>query len=277
MTKPRRFALPNAHQLVFLTLVLGLGAPSAPAQQATDWTAAGAAAAEVNRQLNFMMDAVSGITGSIDSPAGGLYKQIDSASYDLLALQQRLKAQDSREALYLAFASLDSKIKNLADDLKNFEKWDVPLRFVIQRLQAAQHDLFVALAFGDDDPQKQSSALMRQTLGLVGRTEALERQVVWVFSGYDSLAQWKTALKDYRGAIGEFQRLQQNKAESAALKDQLALVNKQWLRLVERIKAIPDGQYLLVQQSAADVDAALVRLDRRFGITSKARLPNPWN
>lgn len=245
--------------------------PALQAQETTDWVAAKAAAREVYRQLEFMHGAIATIPGP---PEGrGLYGQVDGAVYAAVQLQNRLQAKADRAALYLAFERLDGKVKGLLEDLKNFEAWNQALKFAAQRLQAAEHDLSFALAVGETDGKKKTDALYRQTLGLQGRVETLGEQIVFTFTGFDSLGDWKAAVQDLRDAITAFQRLQQKKADSPDLKAALEVVNQRWQRLTDKFGKLRDTQYILLQQGAAAVEGALLRIDDVFGIRGKARLP----
>ena len=236
--------------------------------------AATGAARELSRQLFFFQNTISLIPGP---PGGrGLYQQCDTVQGDLQYFQQQLKRQVSREELFLNFDKMDAKLTQLLGDIKNFEKWDTALRTVAKRVLAAEHDLQFALSIGDGTPARAGQAAYRQTLALLTRSENFANMVRYVFDEQAVLQQWNADLAGFNQAIKEFQSLQNKKAPAADLKNQLLTANQAWEKLVARLKALPQGQSLLLQSDGAQVDQVLFRLAPLIGIKDRrAPLPDP--
>jgi hypothetical protein len=61
------------------------------------------------------------------------------------------------------------------------------------------------------------------------------------------------------------------------VKTQLLATDQVWGKLLARVKALPQGQYLLLQSDAAQVDQVIFRLAKMSGITiGRAPLPDPF-
>jgi hypothetical protein len=231
------------------------------------------AARELSRQLFFLQNTISLIPGP---PAGrGLFNQCDAVQGDLIFLQQQMKRPVSREELLLNFDKMDAKLKQLLDDMKGFQQWDEPLRMVCQRVRAAEHDLHFALT-GEGNPAGASQIGYRQTLALMTKSENFAGMVRYVFDEQNVLKGWNTDLAAFKQAMTEFQSLQQNKAAPEKIKNQLLATDQAWGAIVTRVKALPQGQYILLQSDAAQVDQVLFRLAKVFGINNRrSPLPDP--
>ncbi len=226
-----------------------------------------AAARELSNQLAFLQTAMAAIPGG---PQGrGLWQQCDSVQGDLQFFQQQLKSQVSREELYLNFDKMDAKLNQLLTDIKGFEKWDDAMRMVGKRVVAATHDLQFALSIGDSTPARGSQATYRQTLSLLARSETFTNMVRYVFNEQAVLQQWNADLASLRQAIKDFQGSQQNKATPADVKAKFLATDQAWEKLVARLKALPQGQSILLRSDGAQVDQVLARLAGLLGIKGR--------
>ncbi len=232
------------------------------------------AARELSKQLSFLQTAMAAIPGG---PQGrGLWQQCDSVQGDLQFFQEQIKSQVSREQLYLNFDKMDAKLNQLMSDIKGFEKWDDAMRMVGKRVVAAGHDLQFALSIGDGTPVRGSQATYRQTLALLTRTETFTNMVRYVFDEQAVLQQWNTDLASLHQAIKDFQGSQQNKATAADVKAKFRAADQVWEKVVVRLKALPQGQSILLQSDGAQVDQVFARLAGLLGIKGRrATLPDP--
>jgi hypothetical protein len=233
-----------------------------------------AAARELSNQLSFLQQAMAAIPGG---PMGrGLWGQCDSVQGDLQYFQQQLKSQVGREELYLNFDKMDAKLTQLMTDIKGFENWDVAIRMVAKRVTAAEHDLQFALSIGDGTPARAGQTMYRQTLALLNRSETFTSMVRYVFDEQAVLKQWNADLATLQQAIKDFQGAQQNKAAPADLKTKFTAMDQAWDKLVTRLKALPQGQAILLQSDGAQVDQVFARLAGLLGIKGRrATLPDP--
>jgi hypothetical protein len=194
----------------------------------------------------------------------------------LIYFQQQLKRNVSREQLLINFDTMDAKLDTLLGDIKNFENWDAALRMVAKRVQGAQHDLQFALASGSGSPADAAKLGYRQTLALLTKSENFAGMVRYVFDEQAVLAQWNGELAPLSQAIAKLQSLQRNKAPQQDVKTQLLATDQVWGKLINRLKALPQGQYILLQSDAAQVDQVIFRLAQINGIKiSRAPLPDP--
>jgi hypothetical protein len=232
------------------------------------------ASRELSRQLFFFQNTLSLIPGP---PMGrGLYKQCDDVQGDLIYFQQQLARNVSREQLLLNFDKMDAKLNQLMGDIKNFENWDTALRTVANRVRAADHDLHFALTSGSGAPAGGPELAYRQTLALLTKSENFAGMVRYVFDEQAGLAQWNADLATLKKAIGNLQNAEKNKAAAEDVKNQLLATDQAWEKLVARLKALPQGQYVLLQSDAAQVDRVLFRLAQIVGIKiGRAPLPDP--
>lgn len=230
------------------------------------------AARALSRQLFFLQNTLALIPGP---PMGrGLYQQCDGVQGDLIYFQQQLKRQVSREELLQAFDKMDAKLNQLMDDIKGFENWDAALRLVGKKVLAAAHDLQFALTGGDG--ARAGQAAYRQTLALLTRSENFAGMVRYVFDEQATLTQWNADLAAFNQAITEFKRLQSNKATPADIRIQFLAIDQVWSKLVDRLKALPQGQSILLQSDGAQVDQVLFRLAQLVGVKERrAPLPDP--
>jgi hypothetical protein len=233
-----------------------------------------AAARELSNQLAFLQTAMAAIPGG---PQGrGLWQQCDSVQGDLQFFQQQLKSQVSQEELFLNFDKMDAKLNQLMTDIKGFEKWDDAMRMVGKRVVAAGHDLQFALSIGDGTPARGGQATYRQTLSLLARSETFANMVRYVFNEQAVLQQWNAELASLHQAIKDFQGSQQNKAAAADVKTKFLATDQAWEKLVVRLKALPQGQYILLQSDGAQVDQVLSRLAPLVGVKDRrAPLTDP--
>jgi hypothetical protein len=236
--------------------------------------AATGAARELSRQLFFLQNTISLIPGP---PMGrGLYQQCDSVQGDLIYFQQQLQRQVGREQLMLNFDKMDGKLQQLLGDIKNFEQWDAAMKSVARRVRAADHDLQFALAGGAGAPAGGPQLAYRQTLALLTKSENFAGMVRYVFDEQAVLAQWNADLAALSQAIAKLQSVQQNKAAPDDVKNQLRATNQTWEKLVARLKALPQGQYVLLQSDAAQVDQVIFRLAQITGVKmGRTPLPDP--
>lgn len=240
--------------------------PARAAAGGDDYKAAVTAAArELSRQLVFLQQAIANIPGP---PEGrGIYRQGDQVQYNLIFFQQQIKRAGSREELVLNFDQLDQKLQQLLDDIKGFEKWDVALRYVVRKVQAAESDLHFAVFSGDD--KKTSQVAYRQTLALLAKTTNLDGMYRYRFEGEKSLKPWNEQMKALHQALDglkEMQKAKKPKASKAELKDQFQKINQAWDKLLSMVKDAPKGQYILLRSDAAQVDQAFFRLARLLGV-----------
>jgi hypothetical protein len=190
--------------------------------------------------------------------------------------QQQLKSQVSQEELFLNFDKMDAKLNQLMTDIKGFEKWDDAMRMVGKRVVAAGHDLQFALSIGDGTPARGGQATYRQTLSLLARSETFANMVRYVFNEQAVLQQWNAELASLHQAIKDFQGSQQNKAAAADVKTKFLATDQAWEKLVVRLKALPQGQYILLQSDGAQVDQVLSRLAPLVGVKDRrAPLTDP--
>jgi hypothetical protein len=228
--------------------------------------AATGAARELSKQLFFLQNTIALIPGP---PTGrGLFTQCDAVQGDLGYLQDQLKRNVSREQLQLNFDKMDAKLEQLLGDIKNFEKWDDALRAVVRRVRGAVHDLQFALAPATPSASAPQLAY-RQTLNLLTKSENLAGMVRYVFAEQAPLAQWNADLGALSQAIAKLQGAQNNKAAPDQVKKQFLATDQTWEKMVARLKALPQGQFILLQSDAAQVDQVMFRLAQLFGIKER--------
>src|SRR5262249_42315249 len=146
-----------------LILLASLVFPNRGSAGGNDYKTAGTAAApELFPQLVFLPQAISHISRATQGP--GLFPQGDQGQKKLIFFQQQIKRTGSREELILNFDRLDQKLQQLLGDIKGFEKWDVAVRYVVRKVQAAENDLHFAVFSGDE--KKSSQVAYRQILVL---------------------------------------------------------------------------------------------------------------
>ena len=221
-----------------------------------------AAARELSRQLVFLQQAIANIPGPTEGR--GIYQQGDQVQMNLIFFQQQIKRADSREELILNFDRLDQKLQQLLGDIKGFEKWDVALRYVVRKVQAAEHDLHFAVFSGDE--KKSSQVAYRQILVLFDKTANLDGMYRYRFAGEKSLKPWNERMKSLRQALGSLQKLQKSKKPAADdLKNAFMETEQSWEKLMTMIKNLPKDQYILLRSDAAQLDQVFFRLARIYG------------
>jgi hypothetical protein len=232
-----------------------------------------AAARELSRQLGFLQQAIANIPGPTEGR--GIYQQGDQVQYNLIFFQQQIKRAGSREELVLNFDRLDQKLQQLLGDIKGFEKWDVALRYVVRKVQAAEHDLHFAVFSGDD--KKTSQVAYRQTLVLQDKTANLDGMFRYRFEGLESLKPWNEQMKSLRQALNALQKLQKTKKPAAdELKSRFQDTEQAWEKLLTIIKDLPKGQYTLLRSDAAQLDQVFFRLARIYGVNLERKpMPDP--
>jgi len=259
-------------RLILLVVLTGiLVAPRSVSAGGDDYyQSASAATRELSTQLDFLQRSLTSI------PGRGFYQQFDGMYPDLVYFQQQLKRKVPPEMLLVAFEKVDSKLHQLMSDLKNFEKWNPALAMVANRVQSADHDLHFALLGGNGGGgDAQSQSLRRQTLVLLARWETLDNMVRYAFVEQDSFTGWTSDLAAFKQGIVLFQLMQNNGAGPPDLKAQFVQVDLLWSKVVNRVKALPQGQWTLVQSDAAQVDQVLVRLAALVGIDRRSVLTDP--
>lgn len=255
--------------------VLAITLLTAPTVQAGDnpWTPALAASREVGKQLEMMQRAFSTIP-TLGNGGRGLYGQAEQIQIALFNLRQSLKQNADRETIVVNFLKLDPQVKQLLGDLQGIDGWDAAVGYVARRLQAAEGDLHFAIMGPGANADQKAVALYRQTLVMQSRSEELQSMVKFVYLEQNVLPGWMAAMKDLRGSIDEFQRLQQKQAPVADLKAQLTKVGQSWSKLLERFNAIPEQTYWLMQSDAAQFDNVLSRVDAMLDVQRpKGKLP----
>lgn len=254
-----------------ISAILLVGIMSGPVLAGDDqWLAATAAGRELANQLDYLQRALS------TAPSGrGFYAQFDGISNDMVYFQQQLKRKVPRESLLLAFDKVDAKLHQLLKDLRNFEKWDAGLAMVASRVESADHDVHFALAGSPANDAGRAETLRRQTLVAQARTENLENMVRYVFDGLGMLQPWRTDLAAFKQSLNAFQQAQSKNASAQELKSQYTEMDRLWRKVVERVKNMPQGQFVIVQSDAAQVDQVLSRLAVIFTIDRPAALSDP--
>jgi hypothetical protein len=223
-----------------------------------------AAARELSRQLVFLQQAIANIPGPTEGR--GIYQQGDQVQYNLIFFQQQIKRAGSREELVLNFDRLDQKLQQLLGEIKGFEKWDVAVRYVVRKVQAAENDLHFAVFSGDE--KRTAQVAYRQILVLQDKTANLDGMFRYRFEGLESLKAWNEQMKSLHLALGELQKLQKNKktTDSKVLKNQFQATDQAWEKLLAMIKDLPKGQDILLRSDAAQVDRVYFRLARIYGV-----------
>ena len=222
-----------------------------------------AAARELSRQLVFLQQAIANIPGPTEGR--GIYQQGDQVQSNLIFFQEQIKRAGSREELVLNFDRLDQKLQQLLGEIKGFEKWDVALRYVVRKVQAAENDLHFAVFSGDE--KKTSQVAYRQILVLQDKTVNLDGMFRYRFEGLEPLKPWNEQMKSLHQALSDLQKLQKNKKPSVAdVKNQFQATDQAWEKLLTLIKNLPKGQYILLRSDAAQVDQVYFRLARLYGI-----------
>jgi len=267
--------------LFFAYLALCLSTHSAPihAQGKLDAgddfsVAATGAARELSKQLFFLQNTIALIPGP---PMGrGLFQQCEDVQGALIYFQQQLARKVSREQLLINFDAMDAKLDQLLSNIKGFEQWDNALRMVVGRTRAAEHDLQFALANGSSKANV-PQLTYRQTLNLLTKSENFASMARYVFAEQNVLGQWNSELTSLSQAIAKLQTVQKGNAPVQQVKEQLLATDQVWEKLVTRLKALPQGQYILLLSDAAQVDQVLFRLARLTGATMirPAPLPDP--
>ncbi len=251
--------------LVLSGMTLFSGLPRAGAGGNDVTVPATGAARELSRQLFFLQNTMALIPG----PSRGLFQQCEVVQGDLIYLQQQLKRQVAREELQLNYDKMESKLQQLLGDIKGIEGWDAALRLVARRVQAADHDLQFALATGPGAQMNAGQLAYRQTLSLLTRSETFANMVRYVFAEQNVLAPWNAELKVLSQNIAELKSLQSAKAAPAEVKNQFLATDQAWAKLVTRLKALPQGQNILLQSDAAQVDQVFFRLSGILGVKER--------
>jgi hypothetical protein len=257
------FTMKSGHVGVVLFVSLGFF-PGRGLAGGDDYKAAVTAAArELSRQLTFLQQAIANIPGP--TAGRGIYQQGDQVQLNLVFFQQHIKRAGSREELILNFDRLDQKLEQLLGDIKGFEKWDVALRYVVRKVQAAENDLHFAVFSGDE--KKSSQVAYRQTLVLLDKTANLDGMYRYRFEGLKSLKPWNEQMKALRQALGSLQKLQKTKKPAPQdLKNQFQETEQAWEKLLAIIKNLPKEQYILLRSDAAQLDQVFFRLARIYGL-----------
>lgn len=224
------------------------------------------AARELSRQLEYLQRAIAGLPGPPDRR--DLFVSAEKIQFDLIYFQQQLKRKVSRESLVLAFDKMDDRFKKVMEELEGIEKWDQGVRMAARRARAAEHDLHFAL-FGDNGGGRNSQALYRLTLVLLTRTEDLESHARYVFDDKDMIRRWTDDLEDFRLALVSFQRGQKDKLSRDQLKGRFTEADRDWEKLVRKLRTLPERQYYLLRGDAAQIDQGMERVARAFGITDR--------
>lgn len=254
----------KSRHIAIVLLVSSAFFPGQAAVGGDDYKAAVTAAArELSRQLVFLQQAIANIPGPDEGR--GIYQQGDQVQANLIFFQEQIKRAGSREELVLNFDRLDQKLQQLLGEIKGFEKWDVALRYVVRKVQAAENDLHFAVFSGDE--KKTSQVAYRQILVLQDKTTNLDGMFRYRFEGLESLKPWNEQMKSLRQALGSLQKLQKAKKPSSQdLKNQFQATDQAWEKLLAIIKDLPKGQYILLRSDAAQVDQVYFRLTRIYGV-----------
>jgi hypothetical protein len=148
---------------------------------------------------------------------------------------------------------------------------------VARRVQAAQHDLHFALTSGGSKPASVPQQAYRQTLNLLTRSETFAGMVRYQFAEQAVLQAWNTDLTAFSQALAKFKDVQKSKAPLEQVKNELLATERAWDKLVARLKALPKGQYILLQSDGAQVDQVIFRLAQLTGtkLTRREPLPDP--
>ncbi|MEI7685297.1 MAG: hypothetical protein WCL32_09740 [Planctomycetota bacterium] len=234
------------------------------------WAPAIAASREVATQVDSMQRAFATIP---QAPGGrGLFAQTESIRVRLFEFRQTISQQQSRENVAIAFLALDGEVKNLLFDLKGLDNPAIIL--VSRRLGVAEADLQYAVIGPGANPTQKTEALVRQTLALAARAEEFERIVRFAFLEQASLAEWMGAVKNLREQIANFKSQQEKNVSADDLKAAVKQVDQAWEKIVDRLVAVPELTYILVQTDAIQLDTVLGRVDRLVGVENrKGRLP----
>jgi hypothetical protein len=259
--------------LVFL-FGLVLGPRQLRADEAVNKEAVIASARELGRALDLFQQVL--VLDPGPNPPRGLSDNAGDATSALTDFRQQIKNGASRDDLYVAFDSVDRKVKGLLGLLPLYEKQNGGVRLAARRLQAADHDLYFTLTVGDDAPARKSQVIYRQTLALLGFTEDLQTTANWLYSNRDPLADWTGALKAVRQAVVGFQRLQDKKAGQDDLKQQLAQLEQAWGKVMDLYNAAGNDQYVL-QNSVARVDQVLGRIASKYGVKRRPPLSDYYS
>lgn len=236
------------------------------------------AARELSRQLDFMLRAISGLPGPPDRR--DLFVSAEKIQFDLIYFQQQFKRKVSREALIIAFDKMDERLNGVMEELQPIEKWESNVRMTARRVRSAEHDLHFAIFNGGGNGNgggaaaRDTQALYRQTLTLLTRTEDLESLAKYVFDDKQTVRRWTDDLEDLRLALVSFQRGQKDKLGRDALKARFIEADRDWEKLVNKLRGLPERQYYLLRGDAAQIDQGFEKMARAFGIkATREKLP----
>ena len=114
--------------------------------------------------------------------------------------------------------------------------------------------------------------MYRQTLNLLTRSENFAAMVRYVFAEQAVLAKWNTDLTNFHQAIVKLKNEQASSGTWQSVKDRLEKTNLAWSRLIADVKALPEGQYLLLQSDAAQVEKLMFSLAGMTGCNWDQRI-----
>lgn len=260
--------------LAVLLAMFVAGGPAAGGGDSDSRLAIEGAARELSRQLEFLQRAIAGLPGPPDRR--DLFVSAEKIHFDLIYFQQQFKRKVSRESLIEAFDKMDQRMSNVMEELQPIEKWDQNVRTTARRVRAAEHDLHFALFGGSSNgaAARDGQALYRQTLVLLTRAEDLESLARYVFDDKQTVRRWTDDLEDLRLALVSFQRGQKDKLGRAELKARFLEADRDWEKLVRKLRGLPERQYYLLRGDAAQLDQGFERIARAFGIKgTREKLP----
>ncbi len=252
----------SAGVLVLIGLLLTPGAGRA--QDQPDWNAITAAAREMARQVDFFQQVMT--SDNTLNQIQGLYGQTVDLQLAVGDFRDQLRRKVSREKLYLGYDTVERKVKGVLDVIKDIEKLSPTIQLGARALQTANYDLHFAVVGTDNDPNRKADVLYRQTLTILALNQNTQRTVEWLYTGQETLKAWSADLKGVRQAVSDFQQLQQKKATAKELKDQFAVVNQAWNKVIRRYKDTPEQERILLLNRIAKEDQVLARLGALVGV-----------
>jgi hypothetical protein len=239
------------------------------ARQDDYYSAVGAGARELNRQLDAFQRALATIPGP--DMGRGLYKQSNGVLFDLVYLQEQIRKKAAPGLIHQAFDKMEQKLHTMLGNTQDLEKWDPALRAAAKQVIAADHDLQFALFGGSVEvpADRKSQTAYGQTLVLVGRLDTLQGLARFVFEGQGDIEKWNADFKTLREQLAVLQKLVQNKASAEELKAQFRKTDAAWETIVARFKALTDDLRLLLRLRVGETDEVFARLAPLFGVTDR--------
>jgi hypothetical protein len=242
------------------------------------YAAAMATSRELSNQVQYLQQAIIAVPRPASPPGGdGLFQQTEDVLSNLQVLRQKLRDNAGREPLALSYAPIDQTLNALANEIQGMERWNPALRMVARRVRYAQQDLHFAILGGNGAPETKAQVALRQTLVLQDRTEDCLGVVRYVFAEQDVLPAWNRGFADFRGSLNEVQKLEQTKASTGDIKQQLVKADQSWARLVDQFNKVGTDSNLLLRSNFAQVDRLLDRLSTLYGVPDRrAPLKDPF-